>query len=164
MRILLAFLIFFSFNAISATPPNCSVNGAFNGKLFELSVVTSFNGNYNFEFCYDKTSYLISEYSEVISVKRPLRTTVKHDSKAELDSNTALIIKDLYRAVQATIKTDDSRGMDGSTWCFKPKNGSTYSETCLWSPYSNTERRNLTDLVTLGNKLFEISNFESVQQ
>ncbi|MCF6457331.1 hypothetical protein, partial [Pseudoalteromonas sp. MMG024] len=95
---------------------------------------------------------------------QPSRTTVKHDSKAKLDPNTALMIKDLYRSVQATIKTDNFRGMDGSTWCFKPKNGNTYSETCLWSPYSNTERRNLTDLVTLGNKLFEISNFESVQQ
>ncbi|WP_054013933.1 hypothetical protein [Pseudoalteromonas sp. R3] len=163
MRKILLFFIVLSFNTFSGTVPNCSENELFGGKLFELEVVTSFHGSYNFKFCFDETSYVVSQYIEPVSTRGPLKTTITHESLARLDVKTSLYIKDLYRAVQATLVTDSVRGMDGSTWCFKPKSGSSYSETCLWTPNAAWERRNLGKLVELGDKLFEISNFASLE-
>lgn len=158
----LALLIVFSFNAVSNDELNCSETEVFAGKLFEFEITTSFHGSYYFKFCSGEVSYLLSEYIEPISTRGPLKTTIKHESVAKLDSGTAIHLKDLYRMVQATLKEDNARGLDGSTWCFKAKNGGGYSKTCLWEPRSSTQQRNLENFVSLGDKLYEISNFKSL--
>ncbi|WP_125784675.1 hypothetical protein [Pseudoalteromonas rubra] len=163
MKKLLLFLTVICFNVFSNTEPNCSENQVFGGMLFELEVVTSFHGSYNFKFCFDETSYVVSEYIEPVSTRGPLKTTIRHESTAKLDTQTSLYIKDLYRAVQATLTTDNVHGMDGSTWCFKPKDGGSYSKTCVWTPIASSEKRNLVKLVELRNKLFEISNFARLE-
>jgi hypothetical protein len=163
MRKLLFFFAVFSFNVFSNSEPNCSENEILGGKLFELEIITSFHGSYNFKFCFDEPSYVVSEYIEPVSTSGPLKTTIKHESLAKLDMDTSLYLMDLYRAVQATLITDNVRGLDGSTWCFMPKNGNSYSKTCLWTPYASSKKRNLEDLVELGDKLFEISNFSILE-
>ncbi|QUI65064.1 hypothetical protein GSF04_22345 [Pseudoalteromonas sp. A22] len=158
----LALLIVFSFKAFSNDLPNCSETDVLGGKLFEFEITTSFHGSYFFKFCSGEESYLLSEYIEPVSTNGPLKTTIKHESTAKLDSGTVIYLKDLYRIVQATLREDNTRGLDGSTWCFKPKNGAGYSKACLWEPRASTQERNLENFVNLGNKLYEISNFKSL--
>ncbi|QPB83789.1 hypothetical protein CWC22_012600 [Pseudoalteromonas rubra] len=164
MRTVSLIFIVFGFNTFATDDPNCSENDVLGGKLFELEMSTSFHGRYHFKFCSGEVSYLLSEFIEPISTSRPLKSTMKHESRAKLDPDTAMYLKNLYRAVQATLQEDNVRGLDGATWCFKPKNGQRYSKTCVWEPRASTQERNLQSLVFLGDKLYEISNFKSLEK
>ncbi|WP_146027198.1 hypothetical protein [Bowmanella denitrificans] len=159
MKIPIFFLLFFSLAALAQAEVNCAKYEAFKGQLFELEVTTSFRGKYIFHFCYGEQSYLISEFIDPAPVSGVPTRTLTHTSRAELTSKQAINLKKLYLSVQAGIRTDDYRGMDGSIWCFRPKDGFSFSETCLWTPEVKAEERGLSKLVELGHQAFRLSGF-----
>ena len=156
MRVLL-FLVFFAFEVLASEEPNCSIDEPFTGKLFELEIQTSFSGRYVFEFCFDSRAYLLSEYHEPIRLTKSVRSTIVNESKVKLPESAAHKIKELYSQASVNIKSDSIRGMDGDTWCFRPKSGMSYSEICIWSPQVDAVSRGHKNLVELGKYLYEVS-------
>lgn len=129
-----------------------------NGKLFELSIESSFSGGYEYKFCEGSNySYLFSTYIEPMPNGLP---SLKHTSKVKINTATKHIIKKKYINALTSNMKDTSHGMDGSTWCFKPKNGIKYSNFCIWSPESNTKERGLTGIYDLQVFIHSLSNLD----
>ena len=158
MRIFLLLAIF-AFDGFASEQPNCSLDEPYTGKLFELEIKTSFSGKYVFEFCLDSRAYLLSEYHEPIRLTKSVRSTIVNESKVKLPDSSAHKIRELYAQARTNLKSDSTRGMDGATWCFRPKDGMSYSETCIWSPQVDTISRGHEKLVELGEYLYEVSTF-----
>jgi hypothetical protein len=151
-------LIFFSFHSAAADNLNCSESEIFTGKLFQLNIKYSFKGEHEYQFCVgEESSFLISKFIERLGQNLPDLT---HTSQVKLTAENAEKLKRMYQNTVVALPKDTSAGMDGSTWCFKPKSGLSYSKFCYWSPEANTAERKLTKLYNLKLHIEELSGLK----
>lgn len=159
----LLIFIMLSFAAESAaTEPNCAQDQVFTGQLFELSIEQSFEDDIVFRFCVsDDSSYLISQKFQTAYVHDGrFRPALNYESKVKLTSSLKDKIKTMYLKAMLNSLPDDVSGHDGSFWCFRPKSGAGYTESCYWSPIWTKHERELVDIADLGIFLFELSGLE----
>ncbi|WP_166838072.1 hypothetical protein [Rheinheimera pleomorphica] len=164
MKILLLVItyLFFAGKAF-AEEPNCSENEVFHGLMFELAVNNSLRDDMVFRFCVGKdVSFLVSELYQTAYVSEDgIRPALNYHSKVRLTSETKSKIDDLYKNALLNSRPDNVRGLDGSTWCFRPKSGNSYTELCYWSPIEHPgSERGLKDISNLGIYLFDISGLQ----
>ena len=164
MKTILLFIASITFvNDVFADEPNCSRDDIYQGLIFELSVDNALRPDMVFKFCVGpESSYLISEiYLQGYVSDFGIRPDLKYQTKLKLTNEHKGKIDDLYRNALAYSRPDDARGLDGSSWCFRPKSGNTYTEYCYWSPaYDPDNERRLKDISELGIYLFELSELE----
>ncbi|NQZ23634.1 MAG: hypothetical protein HRT53_16480 [Colwellia sp.] len=151
-------MMFFSFHSIAKDDVNCSENEIYTGKLFQLDIKMSFRGVYEYRFCVgDKNSYLVSTYVEYLPQNLPDLT---HKSTVKLTPQVTNDLKAKYQKTVTSLSEENSRGKDGSTWCFHPKSGMSYSRFCYWSPEANTSERGLTELDQLKTYIHKLSGLK----
>ena len=151
-------LMIFSFHSSAEGKLNCSENEIYTGKLFQLNIKYSFKEEHEYKFCVgEETSFLISKFKERLGQNLPDLT---HTSKVKLTPENAEFLKRMYQNTVIALPKDTSAGMDGSTWCFKPKSGLSYSKFCYWSPEANTSERGLTKLYSLKLHIEELSGLK----
>lgn len=148
----------FSVSSFAQDDANCSEDEIYTGKLFQLEIKSSFGESYKYQFCVGKeNSYLISTFTEKSSQNLP---DLIHTSKVKLTNEIKEILKEIYQSTVLSLPKDNSSGMDGSTWCFKPKSGMSYSNFCYWSPESNSSERGLSKLYELRVYIHELSGLK----
>ena len=167
MRLLLVFFILFSPVGFSIewNDVHCGNWNAYQGKVFSLSISTSFHGNSTFKLCKqedeDKSNYLVT-ITETFERKQNSIETVKTEivSITPLDKSQYIKINELFDlALESNLK-DTETGTDGSSWCLESQRGFTYTKFCFFTPSSGHEHRGLSGLYKLGGYLWGISNLE----
>ncbi len=151
-------------NKSLADEPNCAKTEIFQGLMFELSVTNSLDSDLLFRFCVgEHESYLLSELEQTAVVsERSIIPGVKYQSKVRLTADVKSKIDDLYKNALLRSRPDNIQGKDGSTWCFRPKSGSSYAELCYWSPSSaRSNERALQDIANLGEYLLGLSGLQA---
>jgi len=151
--------IIFSFSSLAKDVPNCSEDEIYTGKLFQLDIKHSFTGSYEYKFCVgDKSSFLISKYIEHLPQNLP---ELIYKSKVKLALDVKEKLKTMYQKTLITLPKENSRGMDGSTWCFNPKSGTSYSSFCYWSADHKPSDRGLYDLHKLKMFIHDLSGIDN---
>ena len=157
--ILFIIIMLFSCSSFANDVPNCSEDEIYTGKLFQLDIKHSFRGSYEYKFCVgDESSFLISKYIEHLPQNLP---DLLHTSKVKLTLDVKEKLKIMYQKTLTTLPKESSRGKNGSTWCFRPKSGTSYSSFCYWSAESKSSDRGLNDLYKLKLFIHDLSGIDT---
>lgn len=147
---------------VSAGEDKCSKHKLHTGLMFELSINNSLRDDLLFRFCIEEDAgYLFAELQQHGFIWREqIRPDYVFKSEVKLSPKKIEKLKGMYLAAMIHSKPDQVRGLDGSTWCFRPKSGMSYTEFCYWSPTLNDSEREVKHISDLGIYLLVLSGLE----
>ncbi|WP_233080407.1 hypothetical protein [Rheinheimera soli] len=155
-------LLLFVAQPVSAGEDKCSKHKLHAGLMFELSINNSLRDDLLFRFCIEEDAgYLFAELQQHGFIWREqIRPDYVFKSEVKLSPKKTEKLKDMYLAAMIHSKSDQVRGLDGSTWCFRPKSGMSYTEFCYWSPTLDDSEREVKHINDLGIYLLILSGLE----
>lgn len=145
--------------AIDWLDEDCGRYGAYAGKLFSLSIATSFHGTSEFKLCKSESQkYLVVSTIDFVKVdeSQPLASRASR-YRIQLFEQEYAQVTSLYKKALSYNTLDDVMGVDGSTWCLESQRGINYTKACFWTPSVNYEERGLVGLYNLANYLWEFT-------